>query len=263
MNKTCCVGIDIGSAQTKAVLLDKETRTVLARADLPTGWNPKQSADDVLHLLLAEKDVLVEGLVATGYGRVALPFADKNITEISCHAKGAFALFPNASVVIDIGGQDSKVISIERNGSVRDFVMNDKCAAGTGRFLQSVATLLNLDIEALCALSDKAVPCPITSMCAVFAETEIIGLLAKGTQPGSIAAGVLSSIARRIRTLAARIPIQGDCVFTGGLAKSPACARLLSKELGCQVLVPEYPQFAGALGAALAASSLNKKDLAS
>lgn len=254
------MGIDIGSAQTKAVLLEKETLAPVARASQATGWNPKQSAEDVLdHLLAQESGVTVEGLVATGYGRVALPFADKNLTEISCHAKGAYHLFPKANVVIDIGGQDSKVICIDQNGSVRDFVMNDKCAAGTGRFLQSVATLLNLGIEELCALSEEEEPCSITSMCAVFAETEIIGLLARGTKPGAIAAGVLSSIARRIRTLAARIPMSGDCIFTGGLAKSPVCARILAKELACPVNVPEYPEFTGALGAALIAASLDKK----
>ncbi|MBO4369011.1 MAG: 2-hydroxyglutaryl-CoA dehydratase, partial [Desulfovibrio sp.] len=178
----------------------------------------------------------------------------KNVTEITCHARGASILFPEASVVIDIGGQDSKVISVGAGGSVQDFVMNDKCAAGTGRFLQTVAALLGLGIDELCALAEDEDPCAITSMCAVFAETEIIGLLAKGTKPGAIASGVLVSIARRIRALVARIPLQGQCVFTGGLAVSHVCARMLERELNVTVHVPDYPQFVGALGAALIAS---------
>ena len=256
MNTPCFAGIDVGSAQTKAVLLNIDSQ-VVSRASLPTGWNPKESAEKTLALLLNQAGVRqADVIVATGYGRVTLPFAQKNLTEISCHARGASHLFPTAGVVIDIGGQDSKVISVGPGGSVLDFVMNDKCAAGTGRFLQSVAALLDLGIDELCALAADEEPSAITSMCAVFAETEIISLLAKGTRPGAIASGVLCSIARRIRALVARIPLQGRCVFTGGLAVSAVCARMLERELDVTVYVPDHPQFTGALGAALIASTL-------
>ena len=260
MNTKCWVGIDVGSAQTKAVLLSCEPQTIW-RTSLPTGWNPRESAEKALHLLLNQAGRSnAEIIVATGYGRVSLPFAQKNVTEISCHAKGASHLFPQAGVVIDIGGQDSKVISVENGGSVRDFVMNDKCAAGTGRFLQTVSTLLGMEIGEFCASAVDEEPCAITNMCAVFAETEIIGLLAKGARPGAIAAGVLCSIARRIRALVTRIPLEGECVFTGGLATSPICARMIQRELSVEIHVPEYPQYAGALGAALIARTLFKEE---
>ena len=260
MSQHYAIGIDAGSAQTKAVLLDTASLTLLAKVALPTGWNPKASTETACAKL--QEHCAKPGtstIVATGYGRVAIPFADKNITEIACHAKGAAHCFPQADLVIDIGGQDSKVISLQKGGRVRDFLMNDKCAAGTGRFLESVARLLGLSIAELCALAvcDKA--CTITSMCAVFAETEIIGLLAKGATPGAIAAGVLTSIAKRMHGLAARMPRQGDCVFTGGLAQSPVCAEVLSRELGYPVCVPDNPQFTGALGAALEAARLAKE----
>lgn len=259
MNTSYCAGIDVGSAMTKAVLLGHD-QEVISRASLPTGWNPRESAENTLSLLLKEANVpCANVIVATGYGRVALPFAQKVLTEISCHAKGCAHLFPGACVVIDIGGQDSKVISVESGGVVRDFVMNDKCAAGTGRFLQTVSSLLGIEINELCALAASEEPCAINSMCAVFAETEIIGLLAKGAKPGAIAAGVLCSIARRIRALVARIPLEGTCVFTGGLAQSPICARMLEKELIATVHVPDHPQFTGALGAALIARTLLKE----
>ncbi|MCR5813227.1 MAG: acyl-CoA dehydratase activase [Desulfovibrio sp.] len=260
MQRSCAIGIDVGSAQTKAMLLDQQSLTPLAKADLPTGWNALASAEAVLAKLwetLGETRPCT--IVATGYGRVAIPFADKNITEISCHAQGAAHCFPSAGLVIDIGGQDSKVISLQPGGGVRDFLMNDKCAAGTGRFVETVSRLLGLSIGEFCALAASSKPCAITSMCAVFAETEIIGLLAQGTKPGAIAAGVLTSIARRMRALADRMPGQCDCVFTGGLAQSPVCATLLAQELSCQILVPEHPQFTGALGAALAAARLTKE----
>ncbi|MBO4336180.1 MAG: 2-hydroxyglutaryl-CoA dehydratase [Desulfovibrio sp.] len=254
------IGIDAGSAQTKAVLLDSISLALLAKASLPTGWNPKASAEAVLaKLWQGFGEAQACSIVATGYGRVAIPFADKNITEISCHAKGAVHCFPTARLVIDIGGQDSKVISLAEGGAVRDFLMNDKCAAGTGRFVESVARLLGLHIAEFCALASGGEACAITSMCAVFAETEIIGLLAQGAKPGAIAQGVLASIARRMQGLAARLPGTGDCVFSGGLAQSPVCAERLAQELGCPVLVPEYPQFTGALGAALEAARLAKE----
>ena len=257
MEETVYAGIDAGSAAVKAVLVREGTLEVVARSMLPTGWNSRESGEKALAAVLEQAGAgSATRIVATGYGRVAFPFADRNVTEISCHAKGVAHLFPDCGTLIDIGGQDSKVISVQPGGTVADFVMNDKCAAGTGRFLQAVAGMLGMDVGALCALAEGQNPCAITSMCAVFAETEIVGLLARGTAPGAVAAGVLRAIARRIHALAARIPLRGECVFTGGLAASPACGRMLSQALGVEVKTPDYPQYTGALGAALLAARL-------
>ena len=178
------------------------------------------------------------------------------VTEITCHARGAVHLFPGTGVVLDIGGQDSKVINTAPDGSVQDFLMNDKCAAGTGRFLQVLSGILGMELAELGEAAGRGKPAAISSMCAVFAETEIIGLLAQGTPTADIAAGVFRSIARRMRGLAARIPLRGECTFTGGLATSPSFSRLLSEELGVPVNVPQYPQFVGAIGAALIAARI-------
>ncbi|MCR4665730.1 MAG: acyl-CoA dehydratase activase [Desulfovibrio sp.] len=246
-------GIDIGSAETKGVLLAEDS-TVAACASKATGWNHAESASRVLDALWLKHGlslpVAPEALVATGYGRISVPFADKTVTELSCHGRGALHLFPEVRTVIDIGGQDSKVIRLD-GGRVRDFVMNDKCAAGTGRFVQNVATLFETDVAAFCGMAEGQDPCPITSMCAVFAETEIISLLARGKEPSSIASGVLHSIAKRIRALAGRFFPVGETVFSGGLARSREMGRILEEELGVRLNVPKHPQYTGALGAAL------------
>ena len=249
------IGIDIGSTAAK----------VVARGDhemefaLPTGWSSKETANIIKERLAGDGiDVTGDGakVVATGYGRIAVEYADYVITEITCHARGAVHLFPGTDVVLDIGGQDSKVISTAPDGSVQDFLMNDKCAAGTGRFLQVLSGILGMELAELGEAAGRGKPAAISSMCAVFAETEIIGLLARGTPPADIAAGVFRSIARRMRGLAARIPLRGECTFTGGLATSPSFSRLLSEELGVPVNVPEYPQLVGAIGAALIAARI-------
>ncbi len=248
-------GVDVGSVAAKAVVFDADRGRPVGLALQPTGWNPREAGEEVLARALrdagAEK---ADCVAATGYGRVSLPFADRAVTEITCHAAGAAWLFPGTRVVLDIGGQDSKVIRVDEDGSVRDFVMNDKCAAGTGRFLQVLSGILGRDLDGLNELAMAGTPVAISSMCAVFAETEIVGLLAKGTSPADIAAGVLVSIARRTRALAARVPMDGECTFTGGLAMSPAFGRVLADELGVPVNISEHPQHTGALGAALLAA---------
>ena len=249
-------GVDVGSVAAKAVVFDPRSRTVLGSAVLPTGWNAREAGEKVLAAACAEAGEKPDRVVGTGYGRISLPFADKVVTEITCHARGAVHLFPRTGVVLDIGGQDSKVIGTASDGSVQDFVMNDKCAAGTGRFLQVLSGILGLELAELGEAAGRGTPAAISSMCAVFAETEIIGLLAQGTPPADIAAGVFLAIARRMRGLAARIPLCGECTFTGGLATSPAFSRLLAGELGVPVNVPERPQIVGALGAALLAARL-------
>ena len=249
-------GVDVGSVAAKAVIWDARAGRMLGRAVLPTGWNAREAGESVLQAACEQAGLSRSSLtrvVGTGYGRISLPFADRVVTEISCHARGACRLFPATGVVLDIGGQDSKVIAVEE-GAVQDFVMNDKCAAGTGRFLQVLSGILDMDLPALGRAAERGRPVPISSMCAVFAETEIIGLLAQGTAPEDIAAGVFLSIARRMRGLAARIPLRGECTFTGGLAISPAFSRLLAEELGVAVNVPPDPQIVGALGAALVAA---------
>lgn len=247
-------GVDVGSVAAKAVILDENSLVLLGKAVLPTGWNPREAGEKALAAACADADNAVpRHVTATGYGRVSLPFADTVVTEISCHAIGAVSLFPETGIVLDIGGQDSKVISTGPGGAVQDFLMNDKCAAGTGRFLQVLSGILDMDLATMGQAAAHGKPAAISSMCAVFAETEIIGLLARGTPPADVVAGVFLSIARRMRGLASRIPMRGQCTFTGGLALCPAFAALLAQELGVPVNVPEYPQLAGAYGAALLA----------
>lgn len=248
-------GVDVGSVAAKAVILDELSLDILGKAVLPTGWNPREAGEKALAAACADAGNAVPlHVTATGYGRVSLPFAHNVVTEISCHAVGAVHLFPETGVVLDIGGQDSKVISTGPDGIVQDFLMNDKCAAGTGRFLQVLSGILDMDLAALGEAAARGKPAAISSMCAVFAETEIIGLLARGTPPADVAAGVFLSIARRMRGLASRIPMRGQCTFTGGLALCPAFSTLLSAELGIPVNVPPFPQLTGALGAALLAA---------
>ena len=242
-------GVDVGSVAAKAVIFDPQSRSLLGKAVLPTGWNAREAGEKALAAACADAGgIAASRIVGTGYGRISLPFADKVVTEITCHARGAVHLFPGTGVVLDIGGQDSKVISTAPDGSVQDFLMNDKCAAGTGRFLQVLSGILGMELAELGEAAGRGKPAAISSMCAVFAETEIIGLLARGTPPADIAAGVFRSIAR--------IPLRGECTFTGGLATSPSFSRMLSEELGVPVNVPEYPQLVGAIGAALIAARI-------
>ncbi len=258
-------GVDIGSVAAKAVIYDAGADRILGSSVLPTGWNSRESGEMALRAActVAGTDTARLGrIIGTGYGRVSLPFAHKSVTEITCHARGAAYLFPGTGIVLDIGGQDSKVISLDeralaehgRPGQVLDFIMNDKCAAGTGRFLQVLSGILDMPLEKLGRAAMAGNPVSISSMCAVFAETEIVGLLARRALPKDIAAGVFLSIVRRMCGLARRIPMHGECTFSGGLALSPAFSAMLTKELGMPVNVPEDPQTMGALGAALIAA---------
>ncbi len=257
-------GIDVGSIAAKAVVYELTEKKIIASAVYPTGWTPKESAYSALELACKEGNITIADIkysMATGYGRVSLPFVDEVKTEISCHAKAATYLHPNAGLVLDIGGQDSKVISIDKDGNVSDFMMNDKCAAGTGRFMQVIAGILGLSLEELGNAAAKGTPANISSMCAVFAESEIIGLLAKGVNQEDLAAGVFTSIAKRMRSLSGRISWQGQCIFTGGLATNPNFAKHLADVLEIDVQVPENPQCMGALGAALFAGQAYRKKL--
>lgn len=249
-------GIDAGSRAIKVVLID-ENLHILGMGLMDQGVRQAELAHRLLEqtaegIGVKTKDVAFT--LATGYGREALEFADTTVTEITCHARGVCSLIPVAKTVIDIGGQDSKLIRLDEKGRVRDFVMNDRCAAGTGRFLEVVARQLHLDIRELDEVAMKAtVPSVINSMCVVFAETEIIGLLASGESPENILAGVQISIATRISSMAGR-QIKDPIVFTGGVAMLPGMVRILGNMLGHPITMPENPQMTGALGAAILAS---------
>ncbi|MDL2313453.1 acyl-CoA dehydratase activase [Desulfovibrio sp. OttesenSCG-928-C14] len=254
-------GIDIGSVAAKAAVYDSEEKALLGWAVLPSGWNHREAFEKALGRALEQAKMprsALAALAGTGYGRVSLRQEMRVISEITCHARGAHHFFPEASGVIDVGGQDSKAIRLDGQGQVADFVMNDKCAAGTGRFVQMAAALLGLDLENFFELAregaENGQTAPISSMCAVFAESEIISLLAQSLPPAGIAAGVLKSVAGRTSGMAARLGIGQTCVFTGGLAASEAMAAILSETLGAAVRRPKLPQLTGALGAAILAA---------
>jgi predicted CoA-substrate-specific enzyme activase len=192
--------------------------------------------------------------VATGYGRVAVEFADTQVTEISCYARGIHHLYPEVMTVIDIGGQDSKVVAVGPGGKPLDFAMNDKCAAGTGRFLEVIARAMELDLEDMGPNALRARrAADISSTCTVFAESEVVTLVAEGVPREEIVAGICRSIARRVGGMARRVGVEPPVAFAGGVAKNVGVVRALEEVLGETLIVPEEPQIVGALGAALVA----------
>ncbi len=249
-------GIDAGSRSIKAVLFDTARMQVLASGLTDQGVEQERLAAELFEKLLKDAGLersQISGVVATGYGRNAIRFTDTTITEITCHARGVHQLAPDARTIIEIGGQDSKVISLEDGGRVRDFAMNDRCAAGTGRFLEMVAARLDLNWEKLAEVARQSKkPALISNMCVVFAETEIIGLLADGKPLPDVVAGVQNSIATRVSALASRF-VSPPVYFTGGVALQAGMARALEEVLACPVRVAPQPQFTGALGAAILA----------
>ncbi|WP_421900307.1 acyl-CoA dehydratase activase [Maridesulfovibrio sp.] len=249
-------GLDIGSTATKAAIINGVTKEIVAVAERATGWAPKEAAREALDAALAQLDVSgasISKTVATGYGRKVAD-ADKQVTEISCHALGAKHLVPEAMTVLDIGGQDSKMIALDEQGNVRDFLMNDKCAAGTGRFISNMATALGIDLDEFGIFASKGTPVPISSMCAVFAESEVIGLTASGASREDLAAGIVVSIAKRLTSLAGRISFTPTIAFTGGTARNAELAKCFSEALNVELTAPPLAPFAGAIGAALIAS---------
>ncbi len=240
-------GIDIGSRTIELVVVDD--RGVLQdslRAD--TGFDPIAQARKLLG------EVTFDHITATGYGRnlFEIAFDSPTVTEIKAHATGAWALFPEVFVVLDIGGQDSKAMSLLNNGRVKKFEMNDRCAAGTGKFLEIMASSLGYEIdefgpEAMLAETNLN----ISSMCTVFAESEVTSLIAKGESRREIARGLHESVVRRAAAMVNRVAGKGDFVFTGGVAKNPCIVRSLAEKLGCRVFIPDDPQAMGAFGAAL------------
>jgi (R)-2-hydroxyacyl-CoA dehydratese activating ATPase len=249
-------GVDIGSLTAKAVILgDYEIK---ATSLVPTGHNSRLAGRSALDLALEQAKVgqeKLEGLIATGYGRMAVDFTEDRVTEITCHAKGAHNTNPEARTVIDLGGQDSKAIAIDVEGRVRDFVMNDKCSAGTGRFLEVMAHALQIELDELGPLSlESESPAAISSVCTVFAESEVVSRVAEGVSKVDIVAGIHQAIASRIYAMAVRIPLEQAIIMTGGVAWNLGVVRALEKRFSSEIIVPEMPQHTGALGAALIAA---------
>jgi len=248
---TYYAGVDIGSTMTKVVIISDRIETSLIG---PTGPEHRKLANKVMEDALDQANLRFEDLayiVATGYGRINVPFADRQITEITCHAKGLHSLLPTVKTIVDVGGQDSKGIRIN-DGRVVNFVMNDKCAAGTGRFLEIIADSLGVPLQRLGELSLTAERAtPISSTCTVFAEHEVTNQLANGEPVANLVAGVHESIATRIYSLVSKLKIEKDIAITGGGAKNIGLVRALEAKFGSPVLVPPEPLITGALGAAL------------
>lgn len=253
-------GVDLGASATKVVLVDAEA-VVRARAIAPSGIDYVETARQGLEKALAEAgragaegsaDPVVARTVATGYGRRNVAFADATLTEIHCHGIGCFAALPRSLTIVDIGGQDNKVIRLDERGKRLDFKMNRKCAAGTGAFIEEIALRLGLSVgemEGLAHSTEESVP--LSSFCTVFAKTEILSHLRHGVPVAQIVRGAFESVINRIVEMA---PLEGEIAATGGVvAHNPTIVDLLSRRLGRPVLVPPYPQFTGALGAALSA----------
>lgn len=255
-----CAGIDAGSRTIKVVLIDAESLQVVAQRLADQGVEQDRLATQLFKSVLTDSGVArkdVAAIVATGYGRNAVSIADTTITEITCHAVGVHHLVPEVRTVIDIGGQDSKLMRVDGRGKVRDFAMNDRCAAGTGRFLEVTAKRLGVELGALGRMAAKSrSPASISSMCVVFAETEITGLLATGTAREDIVAGVQAAIATRIVGMAGR-NVEPPIIFTGGVAMVSGMAAALQAALGQAVAVSPEPQMTGALGAAILAAERN------
>ncbi len=255
----CVAGVDVGSTQTKAVILAEERPSasprIMARAVVDTGANVARAAECAFQAACREAGLdprEIGMVVGTGYGRYRIAFGHAQVTEISCHARGAHFIFPETRTVIDIGGQDAKVIRVGPEGDVRDFVMNDKCAAGTGRFLANAAEVLGLSLEEIGPLSLRATdPVKLTTVCTVFVESDILSYLAQGRRPEDILRGVHLAIARRTISLARRIPIEPAVTFTGGVARNIGMVRALEEILGLPIHVSPESHFMGALGAAL------------
>lgn len=249
------VGVDIGSITTKAVVLDEDN--VAATVMAPSGSRPAETARQVYQEALQKTgwdQASPPPTVATGYGRVTAPFPHLAVTEITCHAAGAHRFFPGVGLVVDIGGQDSKAIRVGPGGAVLDFAMNDKCAAGTGRFLEVMARALDVGLDQMGAFAARAAePTPISNLCTVFAESEVISCLSRGTPKEEIIAGLHRSIANRVYGLVSRVGAKPDYVFTGGVARNAGVAAELQRLLGGPVLIPPDPQIVGAIGAAVIA----------
>jgi len=253
-------GIDVGAATAKAVILGDGK--ILGSAVRPTGYDVKVAANKVIQEALEKAGLSISAdnldyVVSTGYARASIGFADKTTTEIICHAKGAHFVIPSTRFIIDMGGQDSKAIEVDQEGNVTNFAMNDKCAAGTGRFLEVMANVL--EVESVAEMGPLALeskrPCTISSTCTVFAETEVVVLRAEGKDRNDLIAGVHKAISARVAAMASSMTVRPDAVFTGGVAKNVGVKKFLEEQFSIGLLVPDEPQIIGALGAALIAQT--------
>ncbi len=258
--KMYVLGIDSGSTSTNAVIMDQD-RQIKAFSVVRTGAKSGVSADRVLKDVLEKAGLQREDIgwiVSTGYGRVSIAFADENVTEISCHGKGAHYFNPRVRTILDIGGQDSKGIRLNENGEVKDFVMNDKCAAGTGRFLEMIARTLEVSLDELGAIAlTSQEKIEITSMCSVFAESEVISLIANNKEKADIADGVCRAIANKAFGLLRRAGMEPEFMMTGGVAKNPGVVRAVEEKIGAKLYICQEPEIVGATGAALYALEKN------
>lgn len=250
------LGVDLGSTTAKAVVVDS-AGAIVGTSVVQMGAVSRKGMRQAVEAACAEAGITehdVTAIVSTGYGRKLVPGRHRTYTEITCHARGTAALCPGVRLVIDIGGQDSKAITVDQDGLVDEFAMNDRCASGTGRFYDVLARALECDIEALGDLALRGrQDLEVSSMCATFAETEIVSMLAEGLPPADIAASVHRAIAGRTLALVAQVGRHAPVVMTGGVARNPAAVRCLADALDLEVTVPERPQITGAYGAALLA----------
>jgi predicted CoA-substrate-specific enzyme activase len=254
-------GIDIGSLTGKAVIL--EDGQILASPVIPVKRNPVQTSEEVYHLALAKAHLTpgdIDFCVGTGYGREKIPFANKTLSEISCHGKGAHSCDHAIRTIIDVGGQDCKVITLDDAGNLKDFVMNDKCAAGTGRYLELMADLLGLTLDDLGTLSLKTrTPVQLTSICSIYAQAEVLHLISQKSRKEDVAAGVNKAMADRTAMLAKKLILREKMAVTGGVAKNKDVVQNLERILGIMFTpLPVDPQIIGALGAAYIAQESYK-----
>ena len=249
-------GIDVGSLTAKTVILNDEGR-VVGQAITLTGAFSQKAGEKAFEMALAMADIGASDItyvLATGYGRKNIPFAHAEMTEISCHAKGAHQLFPEARTIIDIGGQDSKAIALSESGAPVNFIMNDKCAAGCGRFLEVMARALETEVEKMGELSLRSTKnIQISSMCTVFAESEVVSAVANKCSRNDIINGIHQAIAKRVSIMIDHVGLIERVMMSGGVAKNIGVVRALESQLGTTLLVPEEPQLVGALGAAFIA----------
>jgi len=257
-------GIDLGSTMTKVVIVDQDEE-ICASVIKHTGAEHRRLANQVTEEALIQAGLSFDEIsyvIATGYGRITVPFADRQITELTCHARGVFHFFPNVRLAIDIGGQDAKGLKI-KDGKLLDFTMSDKCAAGTGRFLELIADSLGLTVNDLGSISLKSTnKVSISSTCTVFARQEVVSRISEGVPLEDILAGIHDAIASRVARMVDRLKVEPDVLFTGGVAKNIGVVKALKENLGCEVLVPEEPLLSGAIGAALLGKEITLKALA-
>lgn len=248
------IGIDIGSTASKVCIFENES--IRENFVLPTGWSSVETANSIKNRLdELGIDASNSKMVATGYGRVSVPYANKTVTEITCHGKGAYYLIGEDCTVIDIGGQDTKVITVQK-GNVTNFTMNDKCAAGTGRFLELMANTLGFSIEELCRKAQEGRETTISSMCTVFAESEVISLIGSGKKREDIAYGVVDSITSKVKSLCQKHSDSFSYFLSGGLSENPYIINKLSEKLSTTIKTDKLGRYAGAIGAALMAKTI-------